>query len=59
MKFQFYNYSIAEQAGLNLTLSETLKTGFLVLQPSYVILNMSYIAESITSVKITYKGTFS
>ena len=29
----FYLISVAKQAGLNLTLSETLKTGFLVTRP--------------------------
>ena len=33
----FHLVSVAEQAGLNLTLSETLKTGFLPSQPIYTV----------------------
>ena len=32
----FQHVSVAEQTGLNLTLSETPKTGFLVLRPTYL-----------------------
>ena len=34
-KFQFFSFSVAEQAGLNITLSETPKTGFVATRPDY------------------------
>ena len=36
----FYRGFVAKQAGLNLTLSETLKTGFLATRPIYKMINV-------------------
>ena len=58
MNFQFSSKSVAEETGLNLTLSETPKTGFVALRPIYVHLSEPWLLTDVKSTKMSFADSY-